>query len=248
MTTHFRFSVIILLCISCNASAQQFFEGTIIKNSVENAPVNILNITQRRGAVDDPFGNFKIVASVNDSILFSSVQYKDTVLIVSEENLQKRITIKLEEEVTEIDEVYLRNTNLTGNLALDVKNAGIDYYNNFGFPFPNPSNHYVTPVQRKLGYASSGAINLLINSLNGKIKQLKKHREVEKTDMLVKNVATLFDTEFFTETLDLNDDDIVNFIYFCSYDDDFAEVAKKNTLLPLTDFFLKKRKEYVANN
>jgi len=245
-----RFSIFtfIFLCFSSAVSAQEFFEGTIVKNSVENAPVNILNITQRRGAIDDPFGNFKIVASVNDSILFSSVQYQDTVLIISEENLQKRVIIKLLEEVTEIDEVYLRNTNLTGNLALDVKNADIDYYNNFGFPFPNPSNHYVTPVQRQLGYASSGAINLLINTLNGKIKQLKKHREVEKTDMLVKNVATLFDTDFFTVTLDLNDDDIINFIYFCSYDDSFIAVAKTNTLLPLTEFFLKKRKEYVANN
>ena len=61
--------------------------------------------------------------------------------------------------------------------------------------------------------ARSGALDLLINTLNGKIKKLKKLKEFADLDLLIEKGGETFTTSFFVEDLELPENLISDFIF-----------------------------------
>ena len=54
---------------------QEQFQGQIIADSIGFTQVNIVNLTQEIGTVNNTKGEFIIDAEEGDKIMFSSVQY-----------------------------------------------------------------------------------------------------------------------------------------------------------------------------
>ena len=75
-----RIFLLFLLFVSTYSGAQTIFsdrlEGRVISEGNGIADVHVMNTSRNRATITNANGEFAISAGVNDTILFSAVQYK----------------------------------------------------------------------------------------------------------------------------------------------------------------------------
>lgn len=223
--------------------AQNFFEGKLLKPSADAATVNIYNLTKGIGTTDDDTGYFKITSSVNDSLIITSIQYKEIIHIVSKMDFGKLIEFKLVPETNELAEITIKNTILTGILSLDVKEAKIDFYDNFGFEFPK-NRPYINPIQKEINFISSDLISNVIYTLNGKLKRLKENSKIATIEILIDRCHKLIGTTYFTQILTIPETEISTFLYFCNQNERLKKLSTLGDKLKLMDFLSEKNEEF----
>lgn len=227
----------------------EFLEGNVIADSLQGYAINIVNMTKKIGTTNDKTGNFKIAASVNDSIIFSSVQYKVLSLTVVDEHLREKQSFYLEPIIEELPEINFSNINLSGNIEKDAKNVEIKPYvnnQNLGLPFKDIKQP--TQAERKLYTAtrSSGfvSVDYIINLISGKIKKLKRNKRIDYQEKRVKRARKVFVDDFFIEDLGIPKEYIDDFIYYSSEDKMFEVLLQPSSKLNLLKFLEQKSKEY----
>ncbi|NQY05778.1 MAG: hypothetical protein HRT68_06125, partial [Flavobacteriaceae bacterium] len=104
---------------------------------------------------------------------------------------------------------------------------------NFG-GIPNQDVKHLTPIQRKYNEASSGILNLFINSINGKLKELREMLKIEEALLLIDEIDMLYEEEVFIKDCGIEEARIADFLYFCSDDERFVGLAKNTEKLTLT--------------
>ncbi len=227
---------------------QERLQGTIIADSLEGFAINIVNYTKKIGTTNDQNGFFEIPAAVNDSIIFSSVQYKVVSLIVSQEDLENRnFQIRLLPVIQKLDQVNVSNLRLSGNVNKDTKDIEVKpFVNNKSLGLPFRDIEQPTQVERRIYTAKSGIIDRPINYLNGTLKKLKRVKAIQDLDKLVNKGETSFNTAFFIKDLGLSEDLISDFMYYCAEDKYFENLLENSKRLSLLEFFQEKAKLYKA--
>lgn len=123
--------ILCVIFITSIAQAQTVeINGSVIAEDVEG--IHVMNKTLNKYTTTNQLGGFTIEAKVQDTIVFSSIQYKFLSVIVSKANVDsKSITVNLIDNVNELDEVTVGKV-LTGDLSSDVSNSEaekpIDFY------------------------------------------------------------------------------------------------------------------------
>ncbi|SHJ58260.1 hypothetical protein [Aquimarina spongiae] len=229
----------ILLMMSVSFGNAQMLKGRVVADSIQGYAINIVNYSNLKGTTNDENGSFSIPANVGDSVVFSSVQYKVVTLKVSEEDLDnENLEIVLSAKVQLLDRVKVSNIELSGYLNDDVgKVELLPYVDNkiLGLPFsdkPQP-----TQVERRIYTAKSGILERPINYLNGTLKKLKRIKALQDLDKVVYQGETSFDTSFFVIALEIPEELITDFIYYCAEDDYFKDLLVNSKKLSLMDFF-----------
>lgn len=110
---------------------------TVEINGLINAEANIegihiINKTLQKFTTTNKQGGFKILAKLNDTLVFSSIQYKIEAIKISKEIVvTKTLIVYLTQSVIELDEVIVGKV-LTGDLLFDINNLDakrpIDFY------------------------------------------------------------------------------------------------------------------------
>ncbi len=242
---------ILIFFLICSAFA--FSQETILlqgkihaDSSLTDVYINIINMTRETGTVNSPSGNFEMEVAVEDSLLFSSVQYESVKIQVSEEIFERGfMNIWLKENVNELDEVHISNIDLTGNLPTDLSNIKIFDQSAVGIGFPTAKP--MAPVERHLSTASGSPVELLLNTLNGKIKMLKKAREYELLSMMIDKGMDTMPIEFYTEDLKVPKHEIINFVYFCAESPEFKALLQDPKRLELIEFYKEKAPDFIEN-
>ena len=225
--------------------------------SVEN--IHVINKSQKKYAVSNDTGAFSIEAVLNDTLVFSSVQYKLESITVSEEDIiTKKIEVTLETNINELDEVVVGKV-LTGDLLSDLKNSDakpeINFYN---VGIPGYVGKPKTQSERLLYEAGefkpkmllgvltgSIPINPILNGISGRTKMLKQRVKLESEEKLLFSLKSRLEQAFFREN-PLNEVYRVDFFYFCSDDPDFVKRCKNSDLEALV-FFKEKYRQYLKN-
>ncbi len=253
--------VILLSLISFNFGISQSKElkGIIIASGdVEG--IHIINKTSRKNTTSNNYGVFDIEVKLNDTLLFSSVQYEKKTVIISSKDIQNELfTITLKDRINELDEVIIGEV-LTGNLGSDVANSkakqSINFYD-VGIPgYKGPKKTY---RERDLfdadggswindlssnGLGAGGGLNLnkLLNKISGRTKKLKRNLNIERKSNLLKTVREqLTNTLFELYPLDVRHH--AEFFFFCSEDEDFLTRCA-GTELETLKFLEEKLKQY----
>ena len=118
-----HFYLLLFLLMGFLGFSQEQFQGQIIADSIGFTQVNIVNLTQKIGTVNNTKGEFIIDAEEGDKIMFSSVQYEPYQITVTLDILQQTDNkIYLFRLVNELEEVNISNIDLTGNLVEDAAN------------------------------------------------------------------------------------------------------------------------------
>ena len=254
-------------------SAQDYstkLEGRVYSKDGDVAATHVSNITTNRGTITDADGFFTISVKLNDTLVFSAVQYKKKEVIVSFEILKnKMLEVTLEDALTQLNEVVVTPYNLTGNLNRDAKRLKIKPIvtaSTLGLP-----NAYVkikTQNERRLAEADSGKfiefgnykldstfnpmvmINIykIINRITGRTQTLKKYVAIDKEIALLKKVKRYYHDSIYEYELKIPKERINDFMNFCEVDSLYVDVVESNDILRLWEFLERNSVVYRKNN
>jgi len=239
--------ILLFLCISqLKAQDNKILHGHISTDSLPANNIHIINITTKQGTTSDDAGEFSLTATINDSVLFSSVQFQNRTIRVSEEIFNSgSLEIKLYPANNELDEVRISDLHLSGVLFGDVPKIKIIDRAQFGIPYPTEP---ISQTERHLYTATHSAggvpLDLIINTINGKIKMLKKVKANDDLTVSVEKGMAVMGRDFFTNDLGLPEEEVLNFLYFCAYQSAYQRILKSGNELDLMLFLKNQKQEF----
>ncbi|WP_445956333.1 hypothetical protein [Yeosuana sp.] len=231
------------------------------KTDVEN--INIINKTSQYFTISNKDGEFKILAKLNDTLMFSSMLHKPKSVIVDNHViLFKAIRVTLDEQINELAEVTVGKL-LTGDLFSDINNTtGKPPINFYDVGIPGYTGKIATQSERRLNEASTGSngqklkwyspltgaipLNPIINAISGRTKMLKQRIEIEDKEELMLSIKAKLSKDFFVSN-PLEDDLKMDFFYFCADDENFIKHCKHQTDFKILIFLRMKYRQYVEN-
>lgn len=206
--------------------AQQDFilKGKVVSQSHQLEDINVVNVSQDVGVATERGGYFSIQAKVNDTIIFSAINLKGTMHIVMEQDKFKELLfIPMEVLVNQLNEVVM-----TEYRSITTESVGI---------VPRGMHKY-TPAERKLKQATGGSnryglnssvsFDAILNGISGRTKNLKKELEVEKKELLLKDVKLDYSNEYLVNRLHIPEELTEGFLYYLIEDREFIAAYKSD--------------------
>jgi len=98
--------------------------GKISSDSLAIKDVHIFNKNSQKGTISNRYGEFQMPVKEGDSLLISNIQYESQEIVISKVHIQNlQLHISLKSKVNELNEVQIKEHELTGNLINDAKNT-----------------------------------------------------------------------------------------------------------------------------
>lgn len=235
--------------------AQSFFskeiKGKVSSADGDVAATHVLNITTQKAAITDIEGYFTIAAQLNDTLVFSAIQYQRKEIVVTTAILaSKSIFISLEPAVNELNEVVVMPYNLTGDLSRDMESKPILVAATLGLP-----NAYLkkkTQSERLLIEATSGGagipLNPIINAITGRTKMLKENYKRDMRYERTERVRDFYSDSIYIAELKIPALKIDDFMYFCEVDPEFSAIVDTHDKIKILTFLRQKSVVYRKNN
>ena len=250
----------LLLCfvlMGTTLSAQSLFtkqiEGRVYSDSGDVAATHVLNITSDKASITDIDGFFSITAKLNDTLVFSAIQFKKKTMVVTQSVLESKLLyVPLVDALNELDEVIVMPYNLTGDMTLDLDRMQIEPVvtaSTLGLP-----NAYVkipTQAERELFAATANpfmSFDPLINAITGRTKMLKERIARNKKYQRTQRVRAFYADSLYGKELKIPKDNIADFMHFCEVDPDFQTVVDTHDRFNIWEFMRKKSLVYRENN
>nr|WP_281503892.1 carboxypeptidase-like regulatory domain-containing protein [Arenibacter sp. F26102] len=236
--------------------AQDFsktLEGKVYSEDGDVAATHVLNTTTKKAAITDINGFFSIAVRLNDTLVFSAVQYKRKEIVVNASILDSKfLSIPLEESNIALDEVIVMPYNLTGELGRDMRNMDVEpVISASSLGLPNAYVKISTQAERSLYAATANPLNSidpLINAISGRTKMLKKRvaRDIKYNNS--QQLRTEFADSLFVLQLKIPMEKIDDFLYYCEVDANFNAIVSSQDLFAIWDFIKQKSLAYRKNN
>lgn len=246
----------LLLIVPFSSYAQkeprQVLYGKVVADSLKTDNISVNNLSSNIGAVTDNDGNFSIYARPTDTLFFSSITFHSVQMVLSKEHFTgKQLVIKLDLNVTMLDEVVIRPTVLLGDLAADSKKTKTMQVTSsldskqlvMTAPYKPQS-----PLNEKRYPNESVLKGIDFIKIFEMFKKRKKKDKAEIYKVAAKSfresVKERFTYHFFTETIKIPRDEIELFINFCDTKD-AAKLLPPDKEFELTDYLVAKSVEYL---
>lgn len=221
LKTKLNTATLFFLILSISLFAQNSLvkiEGVVKNDSIFLENINILNLTQNFGASSNAKGAFTLFAKLGDSVMFSSINYTNRIIEISETHInEKKLLVFLEQDLNELDEVLLTpkvqldfgyidvQKGMVLNKTEDDKKTGPDLrrmtdpaYGNVGVDFVS-----IFKLITK---------NLRLKNNDKKVAQAENERLIEE---FPDKLFTLYEANFFTDELNIPDAKIYLFLEYC---------------------------------
>jgi hypothetical protein len=237
--------------VFCNEIGAQnkYLKGQFTGENLEKSFINVVNISQYKATISQLNGEFEIEAKIGDSILISSIQYTEKKFVVKKEFFEKVLEIPLELKVNELNQIDIYSLGLSGDLEKDAKSIKTDNFSQTQLGFPAYVQKF-TREERRLYSATSSqgglSIDYLFNLINGNINKYKQLVDFEKTDNSKDQLFQIFPKQFYKEDLNVPDNLIEDFIYYCVENNPQVVILiKQQNQLLLMELLPKLAKEYI---
>ena len=265
MKFHFKIvlSITALLCsFSLKAQSSKIIKGKVEAKNKDVTGVVVQNSTSGKATITSVDGNFTIRVALNDTLVFSAVQFKRKVIPITPSFFNATsLTIPLEEFVNELREVVVQPFNLSGNLDSDLSGLQLEKdVTAEALGLPNAGVRIISQSENKLNDADHGKfayfyvialtinLNKVLNRISGRTKMLKERVALDKQYATTQMVEAAFVDSLMINHLKIPKTNFYEFIQFCESDKEFYELAQGNDELKLWEFLIKKSKFYRKNN
>jgi len=245
--------LLILTFLSCTTIFSQNDEtiiyGKIVTDSLSPESIHVVNKSLRKATISNSQGEFEIPIRVNDTLLFSAIQFQYKEHIISTEEIKKqKLIIRLKVQINELDEVELKQHDLTGYLKNDIKNASLEnHVDAYTLNIPVTGKKPVTEVDfvnRDINfYSKGGNITKLYGWISGEKKKLKKFKKLATEKMVLDNIRKLITDDYFEQTLLIKKEDIPAFIEHCKTKG-IIQLYKENKKMKVIDVLINESKIY----
>lgn len=232
--------------------------GTVLTNKKRLANVHVINLNSKIGTITNNDGEFEIYANLNDTLYISSIQYKKVKVAITDLMISSKKLYILTNSITyELDEVVVRNHNLTQSLYYDIlhKPTSPSFMNGSNFNNSNLSKtnfkvkesnysrppsieHMVNPIAGGGGGASAGIPNFQLLRERKLRKKLKQQKEIP-----MQIIASLR-KDFFVEKLHIPSDEIHLFLSYCE-PRNIITLYTKNNLLKVIKILQEEAPKYI---
>jgi hypothetical protein len=222
--------------------------GKIISfgNAVGN--VHIVNLNTKLGTVSNDGGEFEMLVSLNDVLLFSSIEYERKEIIITDNFIKyKKLVVELIPSVNELNEVFIEG--LTGNLNYDLKKVPKDTVRNHSFFLKPGDLEKALPPDlngpKKAPYVGffppiPGSVSLPDAGYEAE-QRLK--REISRKKQFPSKIIKQFGLAYFTDKLLIPEDKIDHFLAYCE-DRNIINEFYKNNLLEVIKILREESKSY----
>lgn len=209
-------------------------QGTIFSSNKKISDIHIINLHNYLGTVSNDNGEFKILAKVNDTLFFSSIEYENVKICITEFNLKsKKLTVFLTPSINQLKEVFV---GLTGNLAFDIKNKPKDTIPTHTFSFTKadlkkdlgPDLHGPKEAPFVGPFKPLPPTVVIPNFAYEKEQRLK--RKILRMKEFPIKIRRDLGIKFFTEKLKIPENKIDNFINYCEYREVLEKYYEKKLL------------------
>jgi hypothetical protein len=211
---------------------------------VEN--IHVFNLSTSKGTLTDQAGRFKMPVSIGDTLTTSSIQFVNRKIVVSFEHfVSKTIVIELQELTNQLDEIFLKNHSLTGNLERDAGSITTQpVVSAVSLGIIDKEIRVLTQSERQLKTAQSGFLDPLINTISRRTNMLKMRVELDKKNQQIESVLEKFPENYIIEQLGIDPEKVYDFLYYCETHPDFSDIAKKDAI-SILHFLKQQAKNFV---
>lgn len=229
-------------------------EGKVYSKDGDVAATHVLNVSSRKAVITDIDGFFAINVSLNDTLVFSAVQFKKKQVVITAEMLESSfLAIPLDDELTELDEVVVTPYNLSGDIAKDLLGLNIGpVVTASSLGLPNADVYVPTKAERELFQATSGGgllpLNPLLNGISGRTKMLKERVARNQLYDRTQRVRQFYADSLYTAKLRIPEKKIDDFLYFCEIDPQFQSLVDTHDILQIWVYMEGKSSLYRAQN
>lgn len=226
-------------------------KGRIISNTNDLEGIYVINAQTEAMATTTADGFFSIVAKSGDTLVFSSIQFKENRILLTAENFSDlNFTVKLNLLMHQLQEVIIKRYDNINAVALGIVPSGQKSY---------------TPAERKLHTASAldptantqnmmagGSISAdpIFNFFSGRTAMLKKEVAVEKKEFFMKLLEKMFTLDHFVDKLKIPVEYVKGFEYYAVENESFTKILNSKNKTS-TEFLLGelavKYKEIIAS-
>ncbi|KUO69249.1 MAG: hypothetical protein APF83_04285 [Lutibacter sp. BRH_c52] len=246
-------SFFLLVFFAMNCFSQEKYaliSGKIISDNNAVGNVHIVNLHSKLGTVCNDSGEFEMMVSLNDILLFSSIEYERKEIKITENYLKyKKMVVELVPSVNELAEVFIEG--LTGNLNYDIKKVPLDTLPKHSFFLkPGDLKKALPPDlhgQKKAPYVGffppiPGSISLPDPSYEAE-QRLK--REIYRNKQFPTKIIKQFGLAYFTDKLLIPEEKIDHFLAYCE-DRNIIAAFYKNNLLEVIQILREESETYNA--
>lgn len=255
-------STFILLFLIQNITAQidnrVFVAGeVIVPLDGEASQIEVINQNSKEGTVTNQYGQFGISVREGDRLRFKAIQYQNFTVIIDENIVKnKKFTIKINDEINTLDEVIVKPYDLEGNIEVDARKVKTEFY------AAPESEEVINEYEGEQPYVRSQTITenytteqrFIKNGLNiaNIFREILSSKEVSEDQTLPKDVDVMvrkmYKDSFFKENLDIEQENINQFIFFVEDKGLTKSMLQKGNELNLIEFLIKKSEEFKAQD
>ncbi len=251
-------SLLFIICFSLTAFAQDrtLVSGKIIVPENDDPEgMTVYNKTSRTGTITNTEGEFKIRVAVNDSVSFSALQFQRFTVVVDQGVVESgELNVFIRESVEELPEVVLSPHDLSGNVNADVARIRISEVDlpNYSAAELEAMGVRVEPdslTGPRRNEAMLSSQTYLVNGLNfvnifkAIVGDNTKRKEIPKREM-DDYMRQIYNSEFFRENLNIEEDNINDFIFYASDNGLDAEMMENGNELDLIEFLIAQSRDY----
>ncbi len=253
------FFLVITLIFSFSRLEAQIVERTFIQGKVnvpqedDAANINVVNLTSKKGTVTNEIGEFTMFVALGDEIRFSAVQYNEILVVVNENIINaEKMVISINPNINELEEVVVRDAGLTGDIAVDAgrietknKYVPIDMKRD---PARTPEAFTIdnrSPITKAVVDEQFIEHGLNVANIFRAIFSRDKKEDGIPKDLDVQ-IRKTYDDGFFKEHLNLEREQINEFIFFVQDEKIDPELLKQENQLDFIQFLVVKSDEFRA--
>ena len=214
---------------------RHILNGKIISDGFSASGIDIVNVTKSIAVITDPEGKFKIEANPGDLLLTGGKGFHTLNIYLKIEDFKaKFFEIKVKQKVIELAEVEVQREGFS--FKIPNKGENIRSVDNM---LNSPRNNMVPN-----GSITDGVDFVKVGKLIGKLFKGKKDKNSPERIVFSEYAEANFDSQFYSNTLQLNKDEIALFLDFCEADPKTQIIVQNQNLLEVIDFLTTKKEEF----
>lgn len=244
--------------IQAQSETRQLIYGSInVPEGDDASGITIFNEATHRGTISTEDGTFKMKARISDRIVFSSVQFEQFSVIITEKIAKSKIlNVDVRVAVNDLPEVTVTPNKLSGNIEVDVNRISLS---DMQLPKTDPKTlaknppdvePTATPIRNQARLSSQ---TWLVNGLN--LKNIfkvatgnfdKKHTDYRHIPyaQLDDELKEMYAAEFFSESLNLKPNQVNDFIFYAADNGLNGKMLTEKNELEIIQFLMQQRKAY----
>ncbi|MBU2899495.1 carboxypeptidase-like regulatory domain-containing protein [Maribacter dokdonensis] len=243
MTRKLLFLFVLFITVSGFAQddARVPLRGSVIYMNIGVPNENVINSTSEHATITNDQGQFKINVKVGDQLVFTAVNYNIKVVTITEEILaNNRLVVEVNEKVTELDEVVI--TPEQQERFLKMRNEEFKQHEYEIDRGTEVENIAMSDVDRGM----QDGLNF-VNIFRAIFKS-QDQAEEEKPRLKVSEVLRqVYDDSFFVVDLQIPQDKINEFLYYCDARMPAKSLLKKENEFQLIDALVNHSKSFLKD-